>query len=111
MDAPHDGKSYFPPTQLLHKGNTFVKLIKRLTDAANTRTQAEKHGKIAENALMKHAFLGFIMNQMSAKKGKKKQGKAAEAALMKEFAQLEELNAYESINPATLTRKQKMEEL
>ena len=46
-----------------------------------------------------------------AKKGKKKHGKAAEAALMKEFAQLEELNAYESINPATLTRKQKMEEL
>jgi len=44
------------------------------------------------------------MNQMTVKVGIKKHGKAAEAALMKEFAQLEELDVYKPIGANSLTR-------
>ena len=50
---------------------------------------------------------GYMMNQMTAKAGIKKHGKSAEAAMMKEFAQMEELSVYESVNPNTLTSEQK----
>ena len=111
MDTPHDGKSYFPPTQLLQQeGHSFAQLMNQLAGSANIRGQVKRHGKTAETTLMKHVF-GFIMNQMSAKAGIRKHGKAAETALMNEFAQLEDLSAYESIDPATLTKKQRKEAL
>ena len=44
---------------------------------------------------------------MTAKAGIKKHGKEAEAALMMEFAQLEDLTAYESMDPRNLTKEQK----
>jgi hypothetical protein len=49
----------------------------------------------------------YIMTQMSAKAGIRKHGKAAEAALMKEFAQMKELNVYEPVHAITLTRAQR----
>ncbi|KAI2508903.1 Reverse transcriptase (RNA-dependent DNA polymerase) [Fragilaria crotonensis] len=111
MDTPHDGKSYFPPTQLLQQdGHSFAQLMNQLAGSGNIREQIKRHGKTAETTLMKHVF-GFIMNQMSAKAGIRKHGKAAEAALMNEFAQLEDLSAYESIDPTTLTKKQRKEAL
>ncbi|KAI2512761.1 Reverse transcriptase (RNA-dependent DNA polymerase) [Fragilaria crotonensis] len=111
MDTPHDGKSYFPPTQLLQQeGHSFAQLMNQLAGSSNIREQVKRHGKTAETTLMKHVF-GFIMNQMSAKAGIRKHGKAAEIALMNEFAQLEDLSAYESIDPNTLTRKQRKEAL
>jgi hypothetical protein len=54
----------------------------------------------------KHVF-GYIMNQMTAKAGLRKYGKDAEIALMKEFAQLENLNVYEPLDVNTLTGEQK----
>jgi hypothetical protein len=41
---------------------------------------------------------GFIMNQMSANAGIKRDGKAAEATLMAELAQLEQMDVYEAID-------------
>jgi hypothetical protein len=112
MDMPHDGKSYFPPTQLLQQeGHSFAQLMNQLAGSTNIREHVKRHGKTAETTLMKHVF-GFIMNQMSAKAGIRKHGKAAETALMNEFAHLEDLSAYqESIDPATLTKKQRKEAL
>ena len=74
MDNPHDGKSYYPPTQLMQ---------------------------------LKRYVYGHVMTQMTAKAGIKKHGKAAEEALMMEFAQLEDLHAYESLDVATLTKEQR----
>ena len=81
MDSPHSGKSYFAP-----HGTTNVQY-----GASHHRAQ----------------IYGFIMTQMSAKAGIKKHGKAAEAAMMKEFAQLENLNVYQALDPTTLTPQQK----
>jgi hypothetical protein len=51
------------------------------------------------------------MNQMSAKAGIKKHGKDAEAALVREFAQLENLDLFKRVNPMTHTKKQRKEAL
>ncbi len=48
-----------------------------------------------------------MAQQMSVKKGIREFGRAAEEALMKEFAQHEDLTAYESVDPKTLSRQQK----
>jgi hypothetical protein len=85
MDAPHDGRSYFPPMQLLQRGS-------RITSHATNRFRF---------------IFGYIMNQMTATAGIKKHGKAAEAAIMREFAQLEELDVYESIAATSLSQKQR----
>jgi hypothetical protein len=45
--------------------------------------------------------------QMSEHAGLQKHGKAAEAALMAEFAQLEDLDMYKALDPSKLTRTQK----
>ena len=84
MDAPFSSKSYFPPQQLFQRGVP--------TKQGNTTEQY---------------IFGFVMNQMTAKAGIRKHGKAAETALMKEFAQLEDLSVYESIDVKTLTIKQR----
>jgi Reverse transcriptase (RNA-dependent DNA polymerase) len=82
MDYPHDGKSYYPPTQLLQQGTL--------------RT----HGNI--DATRRHIY-GFIMTQMTARAGIKKHGQRAEAALMREFAQFENLGVYEAVDATKLT--------
>ena len=80
FDNPHDGKSYYPPTQLTQKGD-IADAIKRV--------------------------YGFIMTQMTAKAGIKKHGRAAEEALMQEFAQLESLDVYEAVDSRLLTIEQR----
>ena len=81
IDEPHSGKAYYLPTQLL---------------------------QYTKNAALRAMVFGLLMTQMSAKAGIRKHGAAAEAAVMEEFMQLEDLGgAYESINPATLTKAQK----
>ena len=50
---------------------------------------------------------GHIMTQMTTKAAIKKHGRVAKEALMAEFAQLEIVNLYESINPLSLTKEQK----
>ena len=84
MDNPHSGKSYYPPA------------------STNVQYDVNHH---------RRDIYGFIMTQMSAKAGIKKHGKAAEAAMMKEFAQLENLNVYQAIDPKALTPQQKKEAL
>jgi hypothetical protein len=79
MDNPHDGKSYFPPTQLTQKG--IVDTIKLI--------------------------YGKVMTQMTAKKGIKKFGQEAIAALLQEFSQMENLDVYEAVNAGLLTREQR----
>ena len=49
------------------------------------------------------ADAGIKKTQMSFKEGLKRYGKEAEAALMKEFAQLEDLNVYEAVNARLYT--------
>lgn len=85
MDAPHNSKSYFPPMQLLQQGS------RRLMGADD----------------IKKYIFGYIMTQMSAKAALKKHGKYAEAALMKEFAQLEDQDVYEAIHASSLTKEQR----
>ena len=48
------------------------------------------------------------MNQMTAKAAIKKHRRAAEEALMREFEQLEKLDMYTAVNPAKLTREEKL---
>ena len=100
MDSPHDNKSYFPPAQqMLHHGHpnfTFSQLVSHVANCVSPNPTRN---------LTKHVF-GFILNQMSAKAGIRKHGKAAEEALMREFAQLEQLSVYEFLDPATLTPEQ-----
>jgi hypothetical protein len=74
MDNPHNGKSYYPPTQLMQ--------------------------------LTTYVYDGHVMTQMTAKAGIKKHGKAAKEALMLEFAQLEDLSVYESLEVKTLVTKE-----
>ena len=82
MDNPHNGKSYFPPTQLLQHGYHYA------------------HGHID---VIRRRIYGYVMTQMTARAGIQKHGKLAEAALMQEFAQLESLDVYEAVNAAKLT--------
>ena len=75
MDQPHSDKSYYPPMQLM------------------------KDGHVNRCVVFAH-----VMNQMSAKAGIRKHGKAAEDAMMAEFSQMEDLNVYEPLDPKKLTR-------
>ena len=81
IDTPHNAKSYLPPNHQMHHIGV-----------------PRDHRKFA---------FEYIMTQMSAKAGIHKHGKAAEAALMKEFAQMKELNVYEPVHAITLTRAQR----
>ena len=93
MDAPHDERSYYPPAQLLQ--------------------QAQKSAKghwprfVFDFVLTQQLTANVTFNQMSEKAAIRKHGKAAEAVLMAEFAQLENLEVHESLNPASLTRAQR----
>ena len=62
--------------------------------------------RIAPRANFNTSIFGYIMHQMTAKAGIKKYGKAAKAALINEFAQLEALDVYKLLDPATPTKLQ-----
>ena len=78
MDQPHSSKSYYPPSQFF------------------------LDGRINEKMIFRH-----VMTQMSAKAAIRKHGKAAEDAMIAEFAQMEDLNVYEPVHAHLLTREQK----
>jgi hypothetical protein len=80
MDDPYDGRSYFPPTQLLQVHN--------------------------DNDITRRA-VAYVMTQMTAKAGLKKYGQAAVVAMVQEFGQFEDLKVYEPVDPATLTKVEK----
>jgi hypothetical protein len=65
------------------------------------------HHHVCQTENTKRFAMDYIMTQMSAKAGIQKHGKAAEAALMSEFAQLEALDVYESIDATSLNIEQK----
>ena len=94
IDQPHSNKSYFPPTGLAQLG-------------------MDNNGKTTLAHLQHYAFnfvltqLATTFTQMSERAGLRKHGKVAEAALMAEFAQLENMNTYESLDPNSLTNEQK----
>ena len=87
VDAPFNNQSYFPPTQLLYK-DIFGYIM--------TQTNAE---------------FATTMTQMSAIAGFIKHGPKAEQALLAEFAQLEDLDVYEPLDPRKLMQAQNKQAL
>ena len=85
IDSPYSTASYYPPRQFAQ--------------------YSERNDFVLDPA--KRYAVDYVLTQMSAKAGIRKHGKAAEAALMAEFAQLEALEVYEPIDASTLTPKQK----
>ena len=106
IDAPHDGKSYFPPRQLLQTGLKRTKPLLPKKIKGNAKLDKELRAAAPED--LEKVVFGFIMNQMTAKAAIKKHGRAAEEALMKEFAQLEKLDVYEAVDPTKLTKAEKL---
>ena len=94
MDAPHDGKSYDPPTQLLQKAMSLV----AETDMADEQ-------RFEFNFIL--VKMATTCTEMTERAGLRKHGKAAEAALMAEFSQLEGLDVYEALDATKLTRGQR----
>ena len=80
MDEPHNTQTYYPPTQLVLN--------------------------VADGDL-RSLIYEYTLTQMMAKAGIRKHGKAAEAALMTEFAQLEDLSVDEPVAPVSLTKQQR----
>ncbi|KAI2499682.1 Reverse transcriptase (RNA-dependent DNA polymerase) [Fragilaria crotonensis] len=98
IDEPHSQQSYLPPQhQMFQKGYlrdqrkfAFEYVLSRLINMTKT-----------------NKLTGYTLAQMSAKAGIRRFGKAAEAALMKEFAQMEDLTVYEPIHAIKLTKEQR----
>lgn len=80
----HNEQSYYPP--------------------ATTNVQMEH---TEANPDSRDKIFSFVFNQMTAKAGIKKHGKAALIAMMEEYAQMENLNVYHEIDPKTLKTEQK----
>jgi hypothetical protein len=98
IDSPHNGKSYFEPHQFLH-----------LHDNERSHEALKNYEQF---------IFAFVMTQlpdeyaqMSAKKGIKKFGRLAEEALLAEFAQLEQYDVFEAVDPNTLTKDAKRQAL
>jgi hypothetical protein len=72
MHAPHDGKSYYPPTQLLQKALRKV-----------SQVNFEPEQRFAIEFILTQ--MATICTQMSERAGLCKHGKDTEAALMTEF--------------------------
>ncbi len=99
MDNPHDGKSYHGPNAQF--------LQTALTKPPQYNMDHER--RLVFNFIL--AQMATTWTQMSERAGLRKHGKAAEAALMREFSQLEDLDVYEPLDPTKLTRRQKKEAL
>lgn len=88
--------------------------LRNRTDTATTRFRAAMDLPFSNKSyfpptqfLYKEIAKHITITQMSANAGIKKHGRKAEEALMIEFAQLEELNVYEPLDPNTITHAQK----
>ena len=104
MDNPHSSKSYYP--------NEHQLIQHSIPTRRAFRAQTDKT-KFAMDFVMAHMNegmqqeAGIKKTQMSFRQGLQQYGQRAEAALMKEFAQLEDLNVYEAVDARTLTSEQK----
>ena len=103
-----NAKSY--ETQLLqHAVDVSYRLDKRCDDRVYD-TQFLQHAlnKVEDNPSDLFEYVThFMFNQMSAKKGIAKHGDVAIAALLSEFTQLEDKDAYEGVHVADLTPAQR----
>lgn len=69
----------------------------KMSDGGMARTESD---------IEKFVF-GYIMTQMSARKGIQKHGRRTKEALMKELAQLRDKSVFEAIDAASLIKEQK----
>ena len=108
IDEPHSTKSYYTPAptlqahqlhQITHRMKSFV--------SSHDKCKFAAHYVLAHVANRMKADAGIRKTQMSFKEGLRRHGRAAEAALMTEFGQLEELDVYEAVNARFLTRAQR----
>ena len=126
MDAPFNNKSYYPPRvdhlQVIQylPPKTIPAYTMMHDNAALMKQRMYKHvspveskTKFAMDFVLAHvgssmdADAGIKKTEMSFKKGLQQYGRAAEEALMKEFAQLQDLNVYEPVNARLLTPEQR----
>jgi hypothetical protein len=118
MDDPHNNQSYYPPrvNHLQHFQYLPPKTMsvnKSLQHEALPKVALDDRQEFATNFVFTHikqnmeADAGIKKTQMSFREGVRRYGKAAEEALMKEFAQLEDLNVYEAVNARLLTHEQR----
>ena len=104
MDEPHNTQAYYPPTQLMQVDRHDLRAV-AFEYMLHQLTEPGKNTKEAEDAFL--VEFAYMLTQMTANADIKKHGKAAEAALMAEFTQLEDLSVYEPIDPATSSKKQR----
>jgi hypothetical protein len=104
IDQPHSSKSYYPPSahQLLQHTHQH-----KLLSPDNTKAKFAMDFVFAHVTDGMNGDAGIKKTQMSFKEGLRRYGKDAEAALMKEFAQLEDLDVYEAVNVRSLTSEQR----
>ena len=126
IDTLHNSKSYYPPTEHKQLFQYQSHHPKSVPAYSMLHTQAhhfertlqqvrpgDAKAKFAVDFVLAHVTNGMQQDagikktQMSFKQGLLKYGKDAEAALMKEFAQLEDLHVYESVNARLLTHEQR----
>ncbi len=88
------GNHITPPVQLLQEA---------LNKAPNSTLETKR--RLVFKFILAH--LATTCTQMSERAGLRKYGKVAEAALMAEFSQLENLDVYIALDPTKLTRRQK----
>ncbi|GAX19772.1 hypothetical protein FisN_3Hu001, partial [Fistulifera solaris] len=98
MDEPHSSKAYETPTVL------FQTIL--VQAALNTIDQEGQKGKMNMKQLQKIIF-GRVFAQLTAKAAIKLYGEDAVQALMKEFAQLDDLEVFMAMRAENLTRAQK----
>jgi hypothetical protein len=97
IDSPHSGKSYFQPHQLL-----------QVDENDRSNSSLSDHERFIFEFMMTQ--LPEDINeytQMSARKGIKKFGRLAEEALLVEFAQLEQYDVFEPVDPNTVSKSAK----
>jgi Reverse transcriptase (RNA-dependent DNA polymerase) len=105
IDQPHSSKSYYPPGP--HQ------LLQYSPKPTHTQSTPSNSTKFAMDFVLAHVTsqmsqdAGIKKTQMSFKEGLRRYGKAAETALMKEFAQLEDLEVYEAVDSRSLTTDQR----
>ena len=104
MDEPHSTQAYYPPTQLMQVDRHNLRAV-AFEYMLHQLTEPGKNPKEAEDAFL--VEFAYMLTQMTANAGIKKHRKPAEASLMAEFAQMEDLSVYEPIDPATLSKKQR----
>jgi hypothetical protein len=107
IDQPHSAKSYYPPRQLVQAHQLQqIHQMKKL-GSLHDKCKFAMDFVLAHISAKMKTDAGIKKTQMSFKEGLRRYGRATEAALMAEFAQLESLDVYEAVNARFLTRAQR----